>query len=207
MSDIHGGDVLWNCNYGLFSCLSLEACLESNFSMPSYSYILRGYQAEYLGLLNSVTINPQTMTYPGPTSFSAALPGATTSAGANDAKGSQPLETLCAGVIEAQQSDDTKKMAAVGAGVGIPLGILFLAFLALYVLEKRKTNRMETERTTSDQRPAAGFNESRSSYQQDSWNKQDQVHQLMDLEEYNAGNELSGNEAAAPFELVGNARR
>ena len=57
--------------------------------------------------------------------------------------------TPASAVQQAQYNDlvasSHSGFVAIGAGVGIPLGLLFLTFLALFVIEKRKNRQMMQE--------------------------------------------------------------
>ena len=95
-------------------------------------------------------------------------------------------------------------MAAIGAGVGVPLGLLFLTFLALYVLEKRKNNHMERQRVMNGQLPVGRGSGPGSMYEQGSMYKPQQAYPPAELKEDRAGRELVGS--AAALSELSNAR-
>ena len=139
-----GGGLLVQCNPGtgtqiLVACDNTDSCNSSNFTFPDYNYILRDYQVESFGLSSAVTIT---------TSNSATVSASATAASSGSSSSSttslQPVSTApsttCAGEgpLQAAVQTEQQKVVAVGAGVGVPLGVLFLSFLALFLLERRK---------------------------------------------------------------------
>lgn len=89
---------------------------------------------------------------------------------------------------------EQKKVVAVGAGLGVPLGLLFVLFLVLFVLEKRKNDG-------SKARQSAGSGEKFVGVDTDAQGGGDPISMPAELDEDRAKHELGAN--GMPLELAG----
>lgn len=123
----------WACDY--------NSCLKGNFTLPVGNIIVHNYQAASLGISSQVTVNANAPLTPGSST-------ATTTSGQAAATSANPTPAAtCISPADQQRaiasvnSDNEKKLTAVGAGVGVPLGIAVVAFLALFGLERRRNKQ------------------------------------------------------------------
>lgn len=123
----------WACDY--------NSCSKGNFTLPVGNIIVHNYQAASLGISSQVTVNANAPLTAGSST-------ATTTSGRAAATSANPTPAAtCISPADQQRaiasvnSDNEKKLAAVGAGVGVPLGIAVVAFLALFGLERRRNKK------------------------------------------------------------------
>lgn len=123
----------------LVACDSVSNCGTSNFSFPSYNYVIREYQVASLGLSSGFTI----------TTDAADAATSTTTFPEVDTTSSLPVAgtTSCAAEQSLQAAFDREqnKVVAVGAGLGVPLGLLLILIPILFWLERKKGNRRVIE--------------------------------------------------------------
>lgn len=142
---INSGKGLAPCSSNLWAC-DYNTCSQGNFTLPVGNIILHNYQAASLGISSQVTVNANApLTTGSLTATTTSGQAATTSATPTPAATCiSPADQQMA--IASVNSDHEKKLAAVGAGVGVPLGIAVVAFLALFGLERRRNTQSSVER-------------------------------------------------------------
>ena len=123
----------------LVACDTVSNCPNGNFSFPSYNYVIRDYQVASLGLSSGFTI----------TTDAADAATSTTSFSEIATTSSLPVAgtTSCAAEqsLQAAFEREQNKVVAVGAGLGVPLGLLLLLIPILFWLERKRGNRRVIE--------------------------------------------------------------
>ncbi|MCJ1348969.1 hypothetical protein MMC31_007202, partial [Peltigera leucophlebia] len=169
------GKVLAPCNSdGLYTCN--YNCSDSNLTVPSGDIVLRDYQVSSVlsafsassSSLPTSTSIPSISTSTSSTFFSpVAEPTSSKSSSPSSTSTSPPLSGIqdenC--TITSADHPPTKKpprLAAVAAGVGVPLGLAWLATLVCFGRERRKTRLLEQEKSL--------LRGSARNYQQAKWN-------------------------------------
>lgn len=117
------------CSFSRYSC-GYGTCSQSNFSLPFASITLRQDQVASLSLATTVTATATATA----TEKATSVTNTATPAFATSTCSSFP------------QGDANPKLIAVGAGVGVPLGIAALAALALFFRERRQSKRLILEK-------------------------------------------------------------
>ncbi|MCJ1261893.1 hypothetical protein MMC22_001762 [Lobaria immixta] len=137
----------------IFACESGN-CLESNFTVPTGHLVLRGEQTKTIASPSaSASTSVGAVTTPSATSTT---PGFfPTPSGTCPTLGSAP--TLTPNDCPPRLTQGPK-VVAVGAGLGVSLGITILAVVALFLVEKRRNQRLlqKMRRMTSEDGNHAG---------------------------------------------------
>lgn len=163
------GKVMSPCNYaGKFAC-DYDQCAKENFTVSKGQVILRDYQQSSLGVLITVTANATT----GASVSTLASSSTSTSTSSSLAKDKAPCVPSSSSSFSPNSSfNQSSKLAAVGAGVGVPFAIALVTALVLLGRERRKARRLEREIARlggiggSGKPVMVGDRESTASYQQ-----------------------------------------
>ena len=136
-----GGVGVRPCGYdGTWDCGNGSTCDTGAIKINTGNFVLTNAQLHAMGaeMIPSSSSAPAASTAPTSTSSSTAAPATVTPTG----------------LVQATQ------VTAVGAGVGIPLGLLAASFLALWLFERRKSSKLKQqiafEHQQFQQAPGAG---------------------------------------------------
>lgn len=162
---------LYTCNYN---------CSDSNLTVPSGDIVLRDYQVS--SVLFAFSASSSSLLAVSTSSKSSSPSSTSTSPPL-----SGTLDENC--TITSADHPPTKKnprLAAVGAGIGVPLGLLWLATLLCFGRERRKTRLLEQEKSL--------LTGSATDYQQGEWNgnPQEQGERYAGMKENRATHEIAG---------------
>ena len=135
------------CGGSNWACSS-DGCADYDHWPISPNLVLRDYQVASLGLKGVVTISP--------TSTSASETASNTASG-TVARISCPTVPT-ANCANASSSSPSQTVSAVGAGLGVPLGVLAILFLGLFLWERKKNQKLRsTDPNTKDPGPAPPY--------------------------------------------------
>ena len=130
-------EVYTYCGNSQWSCPSDNCTTDFKFPINP-DLVLRDYQVASLGLQGPVTVLATSVAASNPASMRGASKTATmpslTSCPAF------PTTTACDGATSPSQS----KVTAVGAGIGVPLGVAALSFLGLFLWERKRNRRLQS---------------------------------------------------------------
>ena len=125
-----------------WACSSDECANTDKFEIEA-NFILRDYQVASLGLKGLVTISPSntlafgsaSTTFPNAISATTSILPTTTLS---------PI-TPCPSISTTKGTKTPASVSAVGAGLGVPLGLAAILFLGLFLLERRKLRKLRSE--------------------------------------------------------------
>ena len=130
------GRILYHCYPNSWTCTP-DSCAQSNF-ITSGKIVLRSYQLATINLSARAPTATATACIPSSPTI-----GSTSSYETAPAICSSPSSTT--GLSLPNQGADTK-MIAVGAGVGVPLGIAVVALLFMFGRERRKNAQLRKKK-------------------------------------------------------------
>ena len=129
-------EIYESCGNAQWRCPS-DNCTTGTFPINP-DLVLRDYQVVSLGLQGPVTVLATSVAASGPASTATATLSPTSCP-------ATPTKVAC----DSAASPSQGTVAAVGAGVGVPLGVAAISFLGLLLWERRRNRRLQKSITNA----------------------------------------------------------